>query len=101
MFIATTPQASAVGATTSIVTRPFSAVGDVMAQLVTGAGTGTISVQFAGSNDGTNYTNIGSAVTSTNRAIPLSPNGEVFQYYRATRTVSTNTLVNDVTFFFA
>jgi class 3 adenylate cyclase len=101
MTIVPTPQASAVAATVSTVTRPFSATGNVMAELVTGAGTGTISVQFAGSNDGTNYTSIGSAVTSTNRAVALSPNGEVYQYYRATRTVSTNTLVNDVTFYFA
>lgn len=96
-----TPQVSAVGTTNNDITRPFNANGLVMGEVVVGAGSGTTSVQFQGSNDGTNYTNIGSAVTSTDRDVALSANGEVYQYYRAAITVSTDTKETDVTFYFA
>lgn len=95
-----TPTVSAVGAVNRDVTRPFDCV-SVMAQVVLGAGSGTVSVAFQGSNDGTNYTAIGSAITATNRAVPLAPNNEVFQFYRAAITISTNTKVTDVNFYFA
>lgn len=96
-----TPTVSAVGTTNNDITRPFRANGAVMAEVVVGAGSGTTSVQFQGSNDGTNYTNIGSAVTSTDRDVALAPNNEVYLYYRAAITVSTNTKITDVTFYFA
>lgn len=95
------PQVSAVGTTNLTITRPFRANGNVMAEVVVGAGSGTVSVQFQGSNDGTNYTAIGSAVTSTDRDVALSPNGEVYLYYRAVVTVSTDTKATDVAFYFA
>lgn len=95
-----TPTRSAVGSTNADITRPYDSV-NAMAEVVLGAGTGTVSIQFSGSNDGTNYTSIGSAITSTNRSIPLSPNGEAFQFYRAATTISTNTKVTDITFYFA
>lgn len=91
---------SAVGSTNVDITRPFDVI-NAMAEVVLGAGSGTVSIQFSGSNDGTNFTSIGSAITATNRAIALSTNGEVFQYYRAATTISTNTKVTDITFYFA
>lgn len=95
-----TPTRSAVGSTNADVSRPYDAV-SVMAEVVLGTGSGTVSIQFSGSNDGTNFTSIGSAIIATNRAVPLSSNGEVFQFYRAATTISTNTKVTDITFYFA
>lgn len=94
------PTRSAVATHTDSITRPFGTrVGS--AEVVLGAGSGTVSVQFKGSNDNTNWTNIGSPVTSTNRAVSLSADTLVFQYYQVENVISTNTKVTDVTFYFA
>lgn len=93
------PQLSAVGVIEQTITKPRLAV-KAMAEVVIGAGAGTSSVQLSGSNDGTNFTNIGSAITSTNRAVALSPNNEVFLFYRATTTIATDTKETDVIFYF-
>lgn len=98
--IVNTAQRSAVGTTNADITRPFD-VSHGMAEVVLGAGTGTVSVQFRGSNDGTNYTDIGSAVTSTTRNVSLTSSTTVYQFYRAVTTISTSTKVVDITFYFA
>ena len=95
-----TPTRSAIASTNADISRPYDAI-NAMAEVVLGAGSGTVSIQFSGSNDGTNYTSIGSAITATNRSVPLSTNGEVFQFYRAATTISTATKVTDITFYFA
>jgi hypothetical protein len=93
------PTVSTVATHTFVVSKPF---GTQMAsaEVVLGAGSGTVSIQFAGSNDGTNYTSIGSAVTATDRAVALSSTNLVYQYYRSTTIISTNTKVTDITFNF-
>jgi hypothetical protein len=80
--------------------RPFGTVVG-SAEVVLGAGSGTVSVQFAGSNDGVNFTNIGSAITATDRAVPLTSTNLVYSTYRATTVVSTNTREVTVAFNFA
>jgi hypothetical protein len=72
-----------------------------MAEVILGTGTGTVSVQFKGTNDGTNYADIGSAITSTNRAVALSTGGINFKSYRAEVVISTNTKQTTVNFYFA
>ena len=94
------PTVSAVTTHTYVTGKPFGTT-QASAEVVLGAGTGTVSIQFAGSNDGTNYTSIGSAVTATDRAVPLASTNLVYQYYRATTIISTNTKVTDITFNFA
>jgi hypothetical protein len=93
------PTVSAVATTAFVASRPFG-VQNASAEVVLGAGSGTVSIQFAGSNDGTNYTSIGSAVTATDRAVALSSTNLVYQFYRATTIISTNTKVTDITFNF-
>ena len=94
------PTVSAVATHTYVAGKPFGTT-TASAEVVLGAGTGTVSIQFAGSNDGTNYTSIGSAVTDTDRAVALSATTLVFQYYRAKTIVSTATKVTNITFYFA
>jgi hypothetical protein len=94
-----TAQRSAVATTNADITRPFDATHG-MAEVVLGAGSGTVSVQFKGSNDGTIYTDIGSAVTATTRNVSLATSTTVYQYYRAECVISTNTKVVDITFYF-
>lgn len=92
------PTVSAVGTVNYTITKESKAQ-QVMAEVVLGAGTGTVSVQFSGSNDNTNFTNIGSAVTATTRNVNLSPANGIYLYYRAIITISTNTKVTDVIFY--
>jgi len=92
------PTVSAVGTVNYTITKPRLSQ-RLMGEVVVGAGSGTVSVQFSGSNDGTNYTNIGSAVTTTNRAVNLTPANEIYLFYRAGITISTNTKVTDVIFY--
>lgn len=95
------PQAplSAVAVTTQTIAKPRLAQ-NAMAEVVVGTGSGTTSIQFSGSNDGTNFTNIGSAVTATNRAVALNPDGQVYSTYRAVTTTITNTKATQVIFYF-
>ena len=90
---------SAIAVTAQTVTKPRFAT-QAMAEVVIGAGSGTSSVVLAGSNDGTNFTAIGSAVTSTNRAFALNADGQVYLYYRATTTIASDTKATQVTFYF-
>ena len=80
-----------------VIYKPFN-VHNAMAQVVVVSGTGSVSVQFAGSNDNTNWVNIGSAVTETDYEVALNTN-EVYQQYKATPTVSEDAS-STVTFFF-
>jgi len=97
--ILSTPQVSSVATHTYTFARPFGTVRE-MAEVVLGAGSGTVSVQFSGSNDGTNFTNIGSAITSTTRNVSLSPAQEVYDFYKIAITISTNTKVVDTKLIF-
>jgi hypothetical protein len=90
---------SAVETHTLTASSPFE-FSQVMGEVVLGAGSGTVSLTFSGSNDGTNYTAIGSAITATNRAVALSTGGLNFQFYRAVVVISTNTKVTDVALYF-
>ena len=92
------PSISAVGTTVYTITKESKSQ-VAMGEVVLGAGSGTVSVQFAGSNDGTNFTNIGSAVTSTTRNVSLNSSTEIYLYYRATIIISTNTKITDVAFY--
>lgn len=94
------PTVSTVATHTHVASKPFDTT-TASAEVVVGAGSGTVSIQFAGSNDGTNYTNIGSAVTTTDRAVALSSTNLVYQWYKATTVISTDTKVVDITFNFA
>lgn len=100
LSIISAPTVSAVQTHTFTYSRPFDTI-RVMGEIVLGAGTGTVSAQFSGSNDGTNFTSIGSAVTATTRNVNLEPANEVYQYYRVAITISTNTRVVDTKFIFA
>ena len=95
------PQAplSAVAVTTQTIQKPWLAQ-NAMAEVTVGAGSGTTSIRLSGSNDGTNFTNIGSAVTSTKRAVALDAGGQVYLYYRAVTTTITNTKATQVIFYF-
>jgi len=66
------------------VTVPFGAT-NYMGEVVI---TGTASVQFSGSNDNTNFTTIGSAVTSTDRVVPLNSSNEAYQYLKIATTIT-------------
>ena len=94
----TKPTLTAVGVANQSIHLPFGCT-NVMAEVIVGAGSGTTSVQFSGSNDNTNFTNIGSAITSTNRAVTLNADNQVFLYYRASTTIATNTKETTVNFY--
>ena len=77
------------------VSTPFGAT-NYMGEVVI---TGTASVQFSGSNDNSNFTSIGSAVTTTDRVVPLNSNNEVYKYLRAATTITgTGTATNAIYF---
>jgi len=88
-----------IGATTQSIVKPRLSR-QAMASVIVGAGDGTTSIQLSGSNDNVNFTAIGSAVTATNRAVPLNADNQVYLHYRAVTTTITDVKATQVIFFF-
>jgi len=89
--------AAVTSTTSNTVAVPFGSTNYMAESVISGA---SVSVQYSGSNDNSNFTNIGSAVTSTDRVVPLNQNNEVYKYLKVTSTITgTGSATN--TFYFA
>lgn len=62
-------------------------------------GAGSTSIQLAGSNDGTNFTNIGPAITSNTYGQALFSNNTVWRFIRATSSSTTGTISVQITLY--
>lgn len=59
-------------------------------------GAGSTSIQLSGSNDNTNFTNIGSAITATDRDVPILTNNLSWRYIRATASTTSGVISVDI-----